>query len=504
MATAPRRSLALLCALCLVFAILATANSGGYRYGVGDQAFYEPATQLRLHPELFPRDRAILESQAKLTSVDEILASATRVTGLAPTTLFFVLYVVSLIVLFFGVDQVAQALGFSPWASAAFLALMTLRHRITKTGANTLEGYMHPRQLAFGLGALAIASSLKNHWWWTLGLLGIAAAIHPTTATWFAVLIAGGMIIDELAIERGTSFVWLLLSGVLASAWIVSRTVSALPAGLLMDPVWAAVFAAKDYVFVSTWPAYAWVVNVAYLPVLWLIYTRRERAGVAHPLERRLVAGGLALLTVFIASVFFSESHVALAVQLQVSRVFWLTDFLAAGYVAWWLTSDPAVIRIAGQRAPVVAVALLAIVAAGRGVFVLSAAGSDRALVRLDIPNDDWARTMAWLRTQPADWHILADPDHAWKQGTSVRVAASRDVVLENVKDSAISLYDRNVALRVAERTAALGHFAEMSADQFRDVARRYDATVLVTDAQRTLALPRLYTNASFVVYDLR
>ena len=44
----------------LVFALLATANSGGYRYGVGDQAFYIPATELRLTPDAFPRDRALI------------------------------------------------------------------------------------------------------------------------------------------------------------------------------------------------------------------------------------------------------------------------------------------------------------------------------------------------------------------------------------------------------------------------------------------------------------
>ena len=61
--------------LVLVFALLATANSGGYRYGVGDQAFYIPATELRLTPDAFPRDRALIASQARLTIVDEALAA---------------------------------------------------------------------------------------------------------------------------------------------------------------------------------------------------------------------------------------------------------------------------------------------------------------------------------------------------------------------------------------------------------------------------------------------
>jgi hypothetical protein len=86
-----QRHAALLGLICLIFVVLATANAGGYRYGIGDQAFYEPATQLRLNPDLFPRDRALLESQARLTVIDETLAGATRLTGLDVPALFHAL-----------------------------------------------------------------------------------------------------------------------------------------------------------------------------------------------------------------------------------------------------------------------------------------------------------------------------------------------------------------------------------------------------------------------------
>ena len=47
---------------------------------------------------------------------------------------------------------------------------------------------------------------------------------------------------------------------------------------------------------------------------------------------------------------------------------------------------------------------------------------------------------------------MLADPGHAWKYGTSVRVAGERDVYLEEVKDVALALYSRDVAMRVLGR----------------------------------------------------
>ena len=72
---------------------------------------------------------------------------------------------------------------------------------------------------------------------------------------------------------------------------------------------------------------------------------------------------------------------------------------------------------------------------------------------------------MRWIRAQPIDAHVLADPGHAWKYGTSVRVAAERDVFLEEVKDSAVAIYSRDVAIRVPERMRAVGDFDQMTAD---------------------------------------
>ena len=57
-------------ALCLLaFILLATLNSGGYRYGASDQAFYAPAALKQVNPSLVPRDAALLATQGTLTFV---------------------------------------------------------------------------------------------------------------------------------------------------------------------------------------------------------------------------------------------------------------------------------------------------------------------------------------------------------------------------------------------------------------------------------------------------
>jgi len=81
----------------VLFLVLATANSGGYRYGVSDQAFYLPAVSQHLTPGLFPRDSPLLDAQAHLMGSDEIVAGLVRTTGASLPHIAFAFYIVTLI-----------------------------------------------------------------------------------------------------------------------------------------------------------------------------------------------------------------------------------------------------------------------------------------------------------------------------------------------------------------------------------------------------------------------
>jgi hypothetical protein len=253
----------------------------------------------------------------------------------------------------------------------------------------------------------------------------------------------------------------------------------------------------RDSLLPSEWPAYAWILNLAY-PILIVLAARARTPGSA---ERAVVAGMLGLLVVFLLSVPFSAAHIALAVQLQVNRVFWLMDFVATVYLAWWLMD-----RWGARRTTVVRVACLAIIAGlsiARGSYVLKVE-SDRSLVQLGPPATPWMETMRWLKAQPAAWHVLADPGHPWKYGISVRLAAEKDTLLDITKDPAVATYDRAIAARVADRSAALADFDRFTSADVRALAARYNLDVLVVDADRTFDFPVLFHNTGFTVYDLR
>ena len=171
----------------LLFVLLATMNSAGYRYGASDQAFYIPAILRHLEPAAFPRDAVLIDSQARLTTIDELAAGAVRTTGLSLQHLFVVLYLVTLALLLAGATRIGARLFRTRWTVVAIGAALTLRHAVAKTGANTLEGYFHPRQLAFALGLVAVAAFLGRRDRLAIGFALGGAALHPTTALWFAV-----------------------------------------------------------------------------------------------------------------------------------------------------------------------------------------------------------------------------------------------------------------------------------------------------------------------------
>ena len=479
------------------FVLLATMNAAGYRYAASDQAFYIPAVVRQLEPATFPRDAALIDSQARLTVLDEIVALGARTSGLSLPPLFLGLYVVTLTVMLGGMLRIGSRLYRGRWAFVALGAALTLRHAIAKTGANTLEGYFHPRQLAFAVGLWAVAALLERRERIALGLLALAAVLHPTTAAWF--------------------FVWLTVAAAVERpAWrgrlAIATTVVLIAGGLatwrgplaghlsIIDPEWLAAIGEKD-LFPLDWPADAWITNLVTVPVILLGWNARRRAGLTVPGETALVAGAMALVLLFACWLPFNAAHVALAVQLQAARVFWVLDILATIYLVWALAEGTAAALGPGRRAAIVA-ALLVTASLARGLYTCFVQFPDRRIFALEVQHQDWRDAMIFARSSDPGSGWLADPIHAAKYGSSLRAAGHRDVLLEALKDRAIAMYDRNVAMRVAERLRALQEHAWDTPDGARALAQRFSLDYLVVDHE--VALPLAHRAGSLFIYKLR
>jgi hypothetical protein len=474
----------------VLFLLLATANGAGYRYGVSDQAFYIPVVTHAIDPATFPRDASLIDAQGRLMITDEILAALARVTSLPLDWLFLAGYLLSVALIWIALVMIGQRIYATPWATIALVAAFTLRHRIPRTSANSFEPYFHPRMLAFGLGLLAVVALLHRRTWLAVPLVTAAALIHITTGLWFSILVGVALLMLDRSLRRPAMAA--AAAGIVLIAWTL--TFGPLRASMTgMDDVWLQAVASKDSLFPSEWPLWAWTANLALLAILWWAYRRRRRNGHATAEDKALTWGATALVAFFLLTLPLVIARLAFPVQLQISRVFWLVDALATMYLLSLLVDR----RIARPVAIV-----LILVSVSRGAYIMLVERSERALFSLHLVESPWENAMQWVSRQPATTHVLADPGHSWKYGTSVRVSAGRDVFLEDVKDSAIAIYSRDVAHRVVERTAALGDFTTLTPDHARTLAAKYDLNYLVTEAR--LDLPQVYENTQFRVYALQ
>jgi hypothetical protein len=479
--------LALYCVVGVAFVLLATANAAGYRYGVSDQAFYIPVVVRALDPAAFPRDAALIDAQGRLMLADELIAGIVRRTGVSLDTLFFVAYLLSLGLTWAALVAISTRIYTSTWGIVALGAAFTLRHRIPRTSANSFEPYFHPRMLAFAICLLAIAGLQRRKYVAAIVLVGISALVHVTTALWFSILIGVALAVLEPRLRR----VAIVIAGAAIAIGAWAFTVG--PLRTHMDDVWLQAVASKDSLFASQWPAWAWIANVGLFGALWWAHAHRRARGQASAEDNAMVWGATAVVGFFVLTFPLVVTRVAFPVQLQISRVFWLVDVLATIYALSLLR------REAVARGVAIAIVLVSV---ARGVYVMGIERPDRELFALHLPDSPWLDAMHWLATAPLSAHVLADPGHSWKYGSSVRVAAKRDVFLEDVKDSAIAIYSRDVAVRDVERAAAIHDFAALTADDALRLADRYDLNYIVTEAQ--LPLPLAYENEQFHSYRLK
>lgn len=476
----------------LAFAIVATANGAGYRYGVSDQAFYIPVVTRALDPAAFPRDASLIDAQGTLMLADEVIAGIIRAIGLSIEVLFLIAFLASVALIWAAVVLIGTRVYRHPLAIAALGAALTLRHRIPRTSANSFEPYFHPRMFAFGLGALAVAAVLRGRAWWAIALIAISAVVHITTALWFAVLVGTALAILDQPMRR------LAVGGAIAAAAVLLWAATAGPlhaANVAMDDTWLQAVASKDSLFPTGWPAWAWIANLGLLPLLWWVHRIRVRRGHATREDGAFVWGATALVALFLVTLPPVAAGLSLAVQFQISRVFWLVDFITTVYVI-------AAIAESRPRAVYVLAGVLVTFAAVRGAYVLLVERPDLPLFAVHLQESPWEDAMRWIAQRPPDVHVLADPGHAWKYGSSARVSAGRDVLVEEVKYSALAIYSRDVAARFVERTQALGDFDALTPEHAAEMANRYDLDYLVTE--HDLPLPLVYRNTQFRIYSLR
>ena len=361
----------------LAFCLLALLNVGGYRYGVSDQAFYIPIVLQGLEPGLFPHDAALLAVQNRLLAFDDWFAPLVRLSGQSLPVAFFAAYLAGLALLYAACVVLGRSLYRTWWGVAALAAALTLRHRIPDTAVNSIEAYLHPRQLAFAVGLLAAGLFLRGRTAGAAAAVAGACLFHPTTALWFVMLVGVAGLVADPAARRPILIV---------VAALLPVTVVLLVGGFreqldVMSPSWSTLLESKDYLLATQWPMMTWFANLGLAAIIAAVYDYRLSLGMATCRETGIVAGCLVLLALFLVSVPLASIGVALVVQLQFSRIFWLLDVVAIAYAAWLVVESPLAVRGRGllrstaarllqPRVRRAAIALIVLASLTRGSYV--------------------------------------------------------------------------------------------------------------------------------------
>ena len=495
------RRLALLGIGAVGFGFLAVLNVGGYRYGVSDQAFYIPVVLQHMAPDMYPYDASLITAQDRFFLFDDWFAPILWSTNISMPFAFLIGYAVTLSLLFGAIIAIGRTLYASWWTVAGLAIGLTIRHRIPDTAVNTLEAYFHPRLLAFAIGVWAVATFMRGRTWLALCVTTVALLAHPTTGLWFVIWVGTAALVTDRKARPG--LVALAATSAVTVVWVLVGPLR--DQLVIMDSTWLSVVSAKDYLIATDWPLLTWVGNLAMAGLIGTIYRYRRSLGIRSATEDGLVVGCAVLLGLFLLSVPFATAHVALVVQLQLNRIFWILDLFGSCYLAWLLIESPVWSRacagwLRATPRPVI-VSLILLLALGRGGYVMLVEHAGQPVVQPRLAVSDWHDVMGWASRRPVGTHFLTAPDHAARYGTSVRVASGRDVYLEIIKDTGIAIYSADIAHRLSKRMTELGDFESLDATRALMLADRYELDFLITEHR--LDLPEVQEIGRFHVYDL-
>ena len=258
----------------------------------GDQAFYLPAVHRHLAPESFPRDRLIIDDQDRL-NVFTTASSRRARHGRPGGGLFPGTYVASLVLLF-GAARLAAWLGLSRWARLAAWRRSRSSTGSGMTGANRLEGYGHPRVLAFAIGLWAVVSVARAP--------GGLSPSWPRRSSSTRRRRCGSGSGSASRSSRTARRPWLTAAAAGAAALPPGRSLRARSSpGVVMDAEWLGVVGGKDYLFPDAWPPAPGRWPSPTSP-RWPAVRVRAPATGRRAARTALVAGLAALLFVFAAT----------------------------------------------------------------------------------------------------------------------------------------------------------------------------------------------------------
>ncbi|HEX4131571.1 MAG TPA: DUF6798 domain-containing protein [Pirellulales bacterium] len=403
------------------------------------------------------------------------------------------------------------------WGMAIVSAglLAALSERCHMAGEWIIGGF-EAKGLAFGLVFVALAQVVRGRW--TLGwlLIGAASALHVLVGGWTAIALAGAWtMLGSQRPSLRSMLPGMLLGGVIALAGVI-------PGLQLTRHASPAVVAEANELYVyerlphHLWPAKfpaSFVERFLLLAAIWFALCAFTNSDARQNVIRRVVAASL-----MIAGAGWLISLAAPVWPAPVAgllRFYWfrLSDAMlplgAALVGTSWLWQCIATRRSWG----IIATAVVVFGLIGHFAALTAARMKDPA-PRADGPSKvidyrAWRDVCRWVREHtPADALCLTP-----RSSQTFKWYAQRGEVVtwKDVPQDASELVawwqrmeDIHGTGSIEEGSRFYGSLADTSVAHVARVARKYGVDYLVTTCDPPLALPCLYQNAVYAVYDLR
>ena len=318
----------------LLFMVLSAFAINKYQFGIGDHCINIPYLKKFIDPNLYPNDYLVEQREFFYTFLWIGLAAIVKSSNISISSVFFTCYLVSLYFTFLGFYKLSIEL-FDSQVAAVVALFLFLFPDISLGGGGTLGTYLGERVVAKPVLFFSLVYFLRESYFRSYILLGIAFLIHPLSAVYIIIALSTCCLSSFRTIGIPTilkSFGILLFVASPILIWKLLHAPSSLHL-LYADPEWLDLLRLRSahHLFPSAWEKDNFF--RAFLTIAVLLASFKYRPSARHHRCIQILLCCIGFLCV--AGTIFTEIFpTAIVIQLQLFRSFkWIT-YIAIIYFA--------------------------------------------------------------------------------------------------------------------------------------------------------------------------
>jgi hypothetical protein len=474
----------------LILAVLAACGLlvAGYHPGAEDDGVYLSAIKRDLNPALYPHDADFFAVQLQATIFDKVVAGSVRLSHLPLGWVILAWHYLTIYLVLLGCWRLSRRCfpeEYAPWASTTLVAVL-LTLPVAGSALYIVDQNLHPRAMATAAILAAIVATLDRKSALPVGLLILAALLHPIMATFgisFCIFLAWRPPLAE------TKRAILMLAPL---GWIFEPT----------SPAWRIAANTRDYYFLGRWEWYDWLGVFAPFAILWWFCRIGQRDGATTLVHvtSRLSAFGIFQLIVAIALMLPQSLERIRPLQpMRYLHLFYLIFIILSGGLLGQKFLRNHWLRWVVIFAPLAAGMFFAQRATYPSSAHLEWPGS--------VPKNPWVQAFAWIRENtPSDAYFAAGPDYMRRPGNdyhSFRALAERSVLADAVKDSAVATQVPRLSTRWLEEVETQRGWEHFTSADYQRLKARFGVDWALIERPGVAGLECPYANAALLVCHL-